>query len=239
MSIEPVVPGLHRIAIGSVNAYLIEADEVLTLVDTGYPGKADEIVAAIRSIGRDPGDLRSIVVTHCHIDHAGSLAELKRRTGAEAWMHPVDAEMVRAGRCKRPLKPAPGISNWLIGNLILRLAPNDLEAAEVEHEIADGEILPVGGGLRAIHAPGHCAGQVALLWPHQGGVLLVADAAANVLGLGLSPLYEDLAEGRESLARLSELDFEVACFGHGKPIKEGASAKFRRLWPSARAVSPR
>jgi glyoxylase-like metal-dependent hydrolase (beta-lactamase superfamily II) len=236
MPIERVVPGLHRIAIGSVNAYLIESDAGLTLVDTGYPGKADLILGAIQSLGRPPADVRSIVVTHCHIDHAGSLADLKRRTGAEAWMHPIDASMVRLGNPMRPLKPAPGVANWVIGNLILRFAPKELEASEIEHEVADGEILPVGGGLRAIHVPGHCAGQVALLWPHQGGVLLAADAAATVMGLGLSPLYEDLSEGRRSLARLSELDFEVACFGHGKPILRGASDQFRRKWPANSSV---
>src|SRR5436309_3233459 len=83
----------------------------------------------------------------------------------------------------------------------------------------------LAGGVRAIHVPGHCAGQLAFLWPEHGGVLIAADAAANVFGLAPSPLYEDLAEGMRSLSRLSAFDFEVACFGHGRPITTGAGGR--------------
>jgi len=81
------------------------------------------------------------------------------------------------------------------------------------------------GGLRAIHVPGHCADQLAYLWPEHGGVLVAPDTAANVFGPGLSPMHEDLAEGCRSLAKLAALNFEVACFGHGKVISSGASKK--------------
>ena len=78
---------------------------------------------------------------------------------------------------------------------------------------------------------------MAFLWPEHGGVLIAADAAANVFGLGLSPVYEDLDEGRRSLGKLAGLDFEVACFGHGKPIPSGASRRFAQKWPAARETS--
>jgi glyoxylase-like metal-dependent hydrolase (beta-lactamase superfamily II) len=61
-------------------------------------------------------------------------------------------------------------------------------------------------------------------------VLFAADAAANMGGLGLSLVYEDLAEGRRTLARLAALDFDAALFGHGAPIMRGAAARFRRRW---------
>jgi hypothetical protein len=53
--------------------------------------------------------------------------------------------------------------------------------------------------------------------------------------LRLSPAYEDLDEGERSLRRLSALDFQVACFGHGKAIVGEAAARFRRWWPVYRA----
>lgn len=229
-----IVPGLYEVALGPVNAFLLDADDGVTLIDAGVPGSAPKILDAIRSIGRGPSDVRYILATHCHVDHAGSLAALKRPTGATAWMHPEDAAMVRAGRAMRPLSPAPGPINAILGRLLIRSAPAEVEPAEVEHEVADGEELPIAGGLRVVHVPGHCAGQLAFLWPRHGGVLLAADAAANVFGLGLSPMYEDLAEGRRSLAKLAALDFEVACFGHGRPIRGGASGRFRRKWPPDR-----
>ena len=75
-------------------------------------------------------------------------------------------------------------------------------------------------------------GQLAFLWPEHGGVLIAADAAAHVVGLTLSPMYEDVDEGRRSLSKLAGLEFEVACFGHGKPIKSGASRRFGQNWPA-------
>jgi len=210
--------------------------EATTIVALPHAGglavHAPTILGAVGEIGGQPSAVRQILVTHCHGDHAGGLAELKRRTGAPAVMHPLDAAMVREGRTVRPLRPAPGLLNALICRFLLPTVPTEIEPSEVEREVRDGETLP--GDLRAIHVPGHCAGQLAFLWPEHGGVLFAADAAANAFGLSLSPLYEDVAEGRRSLAKLAALGFEVACFGHGRAIRSGASTRFGRKWPAAR-----
>ena len=92
----------------------------------------------------------------------------------------------------------------------------------------DGDELSLAGGLHVIHLPGHSAGQVGFLWPQHGGVLFAGDVATNMIRLRYPPIFEDLAEGRRSLARLGGLDFEVACFGHGKAIVGEAVAKFRQ-----------
>ena len=229
MSVQEVVRGLWRVPLGFVNAYLFETGEGLALIDTGMPDHARKILDALQAIGRQPADVRQILVTHCHVDHAGGLAEMKRATGAPAAMHQKDAEMVRTGQSRRPFVPAPGFLNALVCRLFMAAVPTAITPAEIEHEIEDGATLP--GGLRAIHVPGHCAGQLAFLWPEHGGVLLVADAASHLRRLALSPVYEDLEEGRRSLSKLASLDFEIACFGHGKPILSGAAAQFRKLWP--------
>ena len=52
----------------------------------------------------------------------------------------------------------------------------------------------------------------------------------KAFGLGLSLGYESLQEGLDSLRTLAALDFDIACFGHGKPIMSGASDKFRAKW---------
>jgi glyoxylase-like metal-dependent hydrolase (beta-lactamase superfamily II) len=228
---KQIVPGLWLVKISFVNAFLLDVGGGLILIDTGIPGSAPTIVEAVRSIGRDARDIRHILVTHCHSDHSGSLAEMKRLTGATAMMHPLDAAMVRIGKAIRPLHPAPGLLNAIICRFLLPGAPSEIEPAEIEHEVQDGETLP--GNLRAIHVPGHCAGQLALVWPQHGGVLIAADVAANVVGLALSPMYEDVVEGRRSLAKLSALEFEFACFGHGKTIEAGAAMRFARKWSPA------
>ncbi len=231
MPIKQIVPGVYAVSLGPVNAFLLDVNHELTLIDTGIPGSSGKILEAVQSLGRRPEDVKQILVTHCHTDHSGSLAALKKATGAPAVMHPLDAALVRKGETIRPVKPAPGLLNSLIFNLVIkRQGPGGIEAAEVESEVEDGQVLAAASGIKAIHVPGHCAGQLAFLWPQHGGVLFAADTATNIIRLGYAPIYEDLEEGRRSLARLAGLDFEVACFGHGGAIQGGAAERFRQKW---------
>ena len=229
MAAKQVVPGVYAIPLGVVNAFLIETDH-LTLIDTGLPGSAEKILESVRSLGKRPADVRHILVTHCHADHSGSLAALKQATRAPAYMHPADATMVRAGKSGRRMTPAPGLINGLVFRKFMTGSPRSIAPAEIEHDVGSGEVLPAAGGIRAFHTPGHCAGHLVFLWPRHGGVLFAGDVAANILRLGLSPGYEDLAEGKRSLARVAALDFAVACFGHGGAISRTASKRFQQKW---------
>jgi glyoxylase-like metal-dependent hydrolase (beta-lactamase superfamily II) len=154
---------------------------------------------------------------------------MMRRTGAEVWMHPADAALVRDGIYGRPFPHGAG--------RLLSLWPaRKADALAVAHEVSDGEVLPFDG-LRALHTPGHTAGHLALLLPREGGVLFVGDAAANLRRPGLSFVNEDVAGGRRSLKRLAALEFQAACFAHGRTIRHGASSAFREL--VARLETPR
>jgi glyoxylase-like metal-dependent hydrolase (beta-lactamase superfamily II) len=82
-----VVEGLWQIKLGPVNAFLLDSGQgdpldaargELTLIDTGMPDSTEKVVAAIESTGRKVTDLKHIIVTHCHADHARSVAALKR-----------------------------------------------------------------------------------------------------------------------------------------------------------------
>jgi glyoxylase-like metal-dependent hydrolase (beta-lactamase superfamily II) len=235
MAARLIVPQLYEIPLGAVNVFLLEDSAGLTLIDAGIRGSGERLLAALRELGRQPGDIRRIIVTHCHPDHAGDLAALKRATGAPALMHPLDAPIVSQGLPQRPLTPTPGLLNGILFRLFIR--PMPFEPAPVEQLVNDGDELPIAGGLRVIHIPGHCAGQIALHWPQHGGVLFAADAASHMMGLGLSIGYEDLAEGKRSLAKLAGLDFATACFGHGTAIVGGAAEQFRRRWGGAAALA--
>lgn len=229
MSVKQIVPGLYAIPLGGVNAFLIASDELI-LVDTGVMKSADKILDAVQATGRQATDIKHILVTHWHPDHAGSLAALKRLTGAPAYMHPADAAVVRTGKAPMDLKPAPGLINQILFRVVIGAGEVAYDPAEVDHEVQDGDELPLAGGIHAIHVPGHCAGQLAFLWEKHGGVLFAADAASNVVRLGYSLGYQDFEEGKRSLSKLAALDFEIACFGHGKTIMPGASAKFKQKW---------
>jgi glyoxylase-like metal-dependent hydrolase (beta-lactamase superfamily II) len=230
MRVEQIMPGLFAVSLRSVNVFLIDADG-LTLIDTGFPNNENQILEAVQAIGRQAADIRHILVTHCHPDHAGSLAALKQHTGAPAYMHPLDAKVVRVGKMpSRGFKPGPGLINWLMFRIFIGAGDAEIDAADIEHEIQDGDELPIAGGIRAIHAPGHCAGQLVFFWKAHNGVLFAADTASNMRGLGYSIGYENLDEGKRVLAKIAALDFEVACFGHGKAIVQGASARFKQKW---------
>jgi glyoxylase-like metal-dependent hydrolase (beta-lactamase superfamily II) len=239
MKPQELLPGLFAFStrhyVIDVNLFWIVNDDgqTVTLIDTGFPGNADAILKAIA-----PRTISTILVTHAHQDHAGSLAALKASTKATISMHPEDARYVAEGNC-RPLKvPSPTLVSRLVFWLLIRQGrPRHVEAVDVDHKILDGEELPIAGGIRAIHAPGHSEGQLAFLWNKHGGVLFAADAAAKISGLNLSIGYEDLERGRQTLAKLAALDFDNACFGHGPAILGGADKAFRRKWPPKRSES--
>ena len=232
MAIEKLLPSVYRIGMGYVSAYLVAADDV-TIIDSGLPKHRDTIFGAVREAGRKPEDVKHIALTHHHVDHTGSLAALIAGTGATAYIHPLDAPIVRGDQ------PAPGpnktvISGRLLGPLMNRISPT-LETVGALHETNDDDSIPAGAGMTAIHTPGHTAGHLSFLWPQNGGVLFAGDAAGNLLGrLGpptsaLGGMFtEDIAAAKQSFRKLAELEFDTACFGHGGPVKGKAHAAFRR-----------
>jgi glyoxylase-like metal-dependent hydrolase (beta-lactamase superfamily II) len=231
---KQIVPGLFVIPVGIVNTFLLEDADGCALIDAGLPNCADRILRGIAAAGKRPADIRHLIASHAHPDHVGSLAAIRAATGAAVYCHPADAAIVTTGSGFRPLTPSPGLLSWLVWRLFIRpglLRDPRVEPTPADHDLSDGQVLPIAGGLKVIHVPGHCAGQIALLWAAHGGVLLAADAASNVAGLRPSACYEDFTMGIQQLRRLSTLDFQVACFGHGKAIVRDAAAQFRRRWP--------
>ncbi len=226
--IKRITAGVFAIPLGFVNAFLIEqnddAGSILTLIDSGMAGNCDQILAAVRELGRQPEDLRHILVTHLHTDHTGSLAAIREATGAEVWMHAADAAMIRQGIAGRAIEPRGGVLKGLLKKTMLRdIASAQVQAVEVAHEFSRDETLPVAGGMRAIPIAGHTAGHTVYLWPQQGGVLFVGDALTRFVRLGGAPIYEDFSLAQANLLRLAELDFDVLCFSHGSPMVGKAS----------------
>lgn len=211
---------VHTVSQGFVNSFIVVGDGV-TLVDAGNPGGESKILAALAGLGKGPRDVRRIIVTHHHADHAGALARVAEVTGAPVYMHRADAALVREGLAMRP-----GFGGGTLFSLLRPLArpfmPRRYRPAAVEHEVDEGDVID--DGFRVFHTPGHAAGHIALL---REGFLFAGDAAANLRRPGPPFLWEDLELARDSFRRLAGLDFEAAGFGHGRTIEGGASAKFR------------
>lgn len=232
MIAKPIIPNLYSVTYtiptGSVNAYILKAADGLTLIDTGYTDGGQRMLTALRELGHAPTDVRHILVTHAHSDHAGSLAALKQATGARAYMHPTDSPMVRQGDALRPdTHGTPGWPNQLAFALGVRLLARTIPPAAVDQPLNDGDTLPIAGGLQVIHVPGHSAGQVALLWQSHG-ILFTADAVVNLLGkLRYGPVVEDFPQLQASIHKLHRFNFDVACFGHGAPLTTRADHALR------------
>jgi len=229
MAVEEIAPGVHAIGMRYVNAFLIAGEDGLTLVDSGLPKKKRTILSALARMGKQPADLKHVLITHHHIDHMGSLGDVMEATGARSYVHPLDSPIVRGD------EPQPGpnpksLLGIFAGPLIARFGPAPTTAA-VDVEVADGEELAIAGGIRAVHTPGHTPGHLAFLLARDGGVLFAGDAAANMvrLGLPIGMFTADRQQAKESIGKLAALEFEVACFGHGRVLKGAANLKFRRL----------
>ncbi|MCW0211941.1 MAG: MBL fold metallo-hydrolase [Pseudonocardia sp.] len=215
-----LVPGVFRIpTVGSwqVNSYaLVDDDGSVTLVDTGLKAAPPKLVAGLAAMGKQPSDVVRIVLTHAHPDHAGGAAEMGRRTGAPIAVHGDDVEYAEAGTSP------PADASHLAGRLFSRLAPGgSWPPFGVAEHLTDGQVLPVGGGLRVVATPGHSPGHISLL--HEDTkVLITGDALFNVLGVRLSPrpLCSDHRMTQRTAHRLGELEYDVAAFTHGPEITE-------------------
>jgi glyoxylase-like metal-dependent hydrolase (beta-lactamase superfamily II) len=223
-----LAPGVVRIptlGAASINSFaFVEDDGSVTLVDCGLKRAPGRIVAGLRAIGRHPGDVRRIVLTHAHSDHAGGAAEMSARTGAPVAVHETDAPFVERGET-----PAYDPSLWS-GRLMTRLSRGGFPPVAVGERLTDGQVLDVGGGLRIVATPGHTPGHVSLL--HEPtATLITGDALINQPGLRLSWRFScsDHRLNERSVHVLGELEYERAGFTHGPEITRGAREAVRRL----------
>ncbi|NOY56028.1 MAG: MBL fold metallo-hydrolase [Actinobacteria bacterium] len=226
MAAKEVVSDLYQLSNGGINAFLIdEGDDGLTLIDAGFPKHAEALEKDIRSIGREPSDLTSILLTHAHPDHLGSAKHLSGGT-TPIGLHPADGDIARAGIIHQTMKAGPGLLTGILFRLLIPRKPAEFPAFDPDVALNDGDLINVAGGIEVIYTPGHTAGHVSLLWKRDRGLLITGDAAANLMGLNYMLGYNDLPTARASLAKLADREFEAAVFGHGKPLLSGASGKF-------------
>ncbi len=227
MARAPAVPlarGVWRIPLMGdfVNGFLLRDDDgQVTLLDMGTASSGPKVMAALRSVGSGPGDVTRLLLTHCHPDHAGGAAHVSRETGRPVDIHADDAPFVRTGT-----QPDADPTSRL-GRLLRRL-PQKQEKLDVGEELHDGQVLPVAGGLRVVHTPGHSPGHVSYLH-EDSGVLVTGDAIFNVLGRRWPPrmLCSNFAMTRQTAHRLAELDYATAAFTHGPEIRDGARGAIR------------
>lgn len=219
---------VHSIRHGWSNCFLIETAEDLVLIDTGRPNFLPSFDTAFAQIGREVQHLNHIVLTHAHPDHTGNARALQQASGAKIWAHPATAELLAQGRTFEPYTPRPDPIGWIVEKTVVSRAERHLEPIQVDHEIHEGDCLPLAGGLQVLATPGHSRGHIALLSPLLGGTLFVGDAMVNLPWLHYPYVAEDWPTARASAARLAELNANAVYFGHGAPLLQDASERLKR-----------
>ncbi|MFB6826524.1 MBL fold metallo-hydrolase [Streptomyces virginiae] len=219
----------------AVNAYLLLGRRPV-LVDAGTPGSGRLIHRRIAAHGVDPADLALIVITHGHIDHFGSAAELHRLTGAPVAGHAADLERFRTGRPLMPYLPTGPMGRLMSRNSKLHVAADPFEPEIVISGETDLSDFGLAG--RIMPTPGHTAGSVSVLT--DDGDLVAGDLVANSF-MGLipgkpanPPFHDDPLGNLTSLRAMLDLGPSRLHVGHGtaldpERVRRWARREQRRL----------
>ena len=215
--------GTLPIALGYVNAYLVEAGDGFVLIDTGVARQWTRLESELIAAGCLPGRLKLVIITHGDVDHMGNGAMLRRKFSVRIGIHEADVGMVTIGPAagRRPKR--------LLGRLLLALGNainGKVERFQPDVLLEDGQDLS-GYGLAAkvLHTPGHTRGSIVVLT--DDGRLFAGDTLTNRTKPGRGPFADSEEELRKSLARLRQLNARVVYPGHGKPFPGSALALVR------------
>lgn len=199
-----------------------------TLVDTSMPGHVDAVAEALAAEGFPIETLRRIVVTHQDIDHIGSLADVKKRSGAAILAHSVEAPYIDGSQ---PLYKYPS-QERLDANPGMKEMYDRIAHAPVDQFVEDGEVLDLAGGVRVVHTPGHTPGHISL-YLERSGTLISGDALTSENGRLNGPMERatpDMALAKESLRKLAALPrIERIITYHGGLVEDDAHGQLRAL----------
>jgi glyoxylase-like metal-dependent hydrolase (beta-lactamase superfamily II) len=219
------------------HCYLLVGAGPVTLVDTGsgYGDSTAQLLEGLRAIrptfGEPVGlrDIRRILVTHGHVDHFGGLAQATEPIEAEVGIHLLDRwvletyeeRLLVATKALRFFLAQAGVPPADRAALVEMYgwSKRHVRSVRVDFTLADGQELD---GLRFIHAPGHCPGQVCI---RVGDVLLTADHVLPHTTPHQSPesitAWTGLGHYLAALDRVGREDgVRLALGGHETPIAD-------------------
>jgi glyoxylase-like metal-dependent hydrolase (beta-lactamase superfamily II) len=204
-----------------VNSHLVIASQGCLLVDAGLPGSAAKIERVLLDHSLSFKDIKAIVITHAHVDHAGGASELREKSRAPIIAHEDDLPHYKR---EVPMTFCP--TGWP-GRLFLKTpAPHEsYPAFEPDVLLSNNDILElsqfgISGTVK--HTPGHTKGSISVQLGSKEA--LVGDLVASGILIGgliqtnhaIRPPFEDdpQAVGKE-LLRLVDAGFDRFYVGHG------------------------
>jgi metallo-beta-lactamase class B len=171
-----IAGNLYYVGATGVTSFLLTGPEGHVLIDGGYPETAPLIISSIAKLGFNIKDVKVLLNTHAHSDHAGGLRDLQRASGAELWISDGDADAVATGSG----------SDAALGRLrMLRFfGAFTFPSARVDHRFRDGAVVRLGPlALTAHVTPGHTRGCTSWSFPVRDGdrELLAVDICSLTL----------------------------------------------------------
>ncbi|HWE53402.1 MAG TPA: subclass B3 metallo-beta-lactamase [Bryobacteraceae bacterium] len=138
-----VIGNIYYVGEDDLASFLIVTPEGNILINTGYEFSVPVIRAGAKSLGFRFEDIKILLVTHAHSDHAGGLAKVRKLTGAKMWAIEQEAELLNTG----------GKTDYLFGSA------GWFEPVKVDHVFKDGDKIELGGTVITAHlTPGHTKG---------------------------------------------------------------------------------
>ncbi len=209
-----IAGNLHHVGATGVTSFLLTGDAGHILIDGGYPENAPLIIDSIAELGYDIRDVKVLVNSHAHFDHAGGLAALQRASGAELWVSKGDAVVMAAG----------GRGDHSLGAFkAMGMAGEGLfDAPRIDHQFEDGAVIRVGNLEITAHVTaGHTPGCTSWSFPVRDGERELL--AVNICSLTVLPTvslvepesYPGIREGFErSFETLRGLPADIFLASH-------------------------
>jgi glyoxylase-like metal-dependent hydrolase (beta-lactamase superfamily II) len=234
VQVVQVAAGVWHARAKHVGWVLVSEGSEISLIDTGYPGDRDRVIASLEQIGHKPSDVAAVVLTHAHPDHLGSAEYFRTEHSIRILAHDDEVANAIGSRLEQLSTAAILRRAWRPDVLVWARDVLSLKAERVERLSAvdtfTAETLDVPGDLVPVHAPGHTSGHCAFHLPHRGvlvagDALMTEHALVRVAGPQLLPDFfnRDTELARASLHALSGLAADVVVPGHG-PAFSGTPA---------------
>lgn len=208
---------------GTVAVFLLESTDGLILIESGPGSTLENVRTGIRQAGFNPADIRHILVTHIHLDHAGGAGELAKETGATVYVHERGYKHLHDP--SRLLSSAERIYGDRMDELWGTIMPIPTKRLV---SLSGGETLNIGGRtFKPIYTPGHASHHLAYLL--DDGALFTGDAAAihfegsAVIRPALPPPEIDLDIWQESVARMLAAEPKRLLLTHYGEVQDAAS----------------
>jgi glyoxylase-like metal-dependent hydrolase (beta-lactamase superfamily II) len=230
-ALTAITDSVHFAYTDLVNWTLVTDGNGVVLIDTGFPGSRDEVLASLRQLGFGVDDVRAILLTHAHIDHLGSAIWFAETHGTPVYCHAAEV-----GHAKREYLEQAGAADilphiwqprflkWTVA--ITRKGGMVRDGIPTTQALTEDLAAQLPGAPMAIPTPGHTSGHCSFV---VDGVLISGDAlvtghpVAARNGPQLLPaLFNHDQDGCvRSLAALGMLDTNVLLPGHG-PVWRGS-----------------